>query len=209
LASNYYLAFQFCVNDEIYVTERLNKDWLRGTIGLRQGIFPVNYVQEITSPRTEISSSLTENKNPTPKFVTAAYDYNSVVDGDLIFKAVPRTYILTEDSSTAQNQIYGTGAVGTTGRLHEMTGLVPRTYILTEDSSTAQNQVYGTGMVGTIVTATRDYYNVASDHLCFSKGDQIEVIEEVNSSWLKGRLLLNMCNVKSFPIGLFPRSAIL
>lgn len=64
------------------MTERLNEDWLRGSVGSRQGIFPANYVEAATPAPT-----LNWGPPSAPQFVTAAYDYNSTVDGDLIFRA--------------------------------------------------------------------------------------------------------------------------
>lgn len=69
------------------------------------------------------------------------------------------------------------------GKLNGNVGLVPRTYVLTEgagsDSNVGNQAGSIGGIAGTTVTAARDYYNAANDHLCFSKGDRIEVIEEV------------------------------
>lgn len=63
------------------------------------------------------------------------------------------------------------------GKLDGKIGLVPRTYI--EDCNKNVDAGKQLNATSTVVTATKDYYNTAKDHLCFSKGDQIEVIEEV------------------------------
>ncbi|KAM3724499.1 Uncharacterized protein ACO02O_07623 [Dirofilaria immitis] len=162
----------FRTNDTIYVIERVNNDWLRGTIGIRQ------------EPMGSHMST---------EYVNALYDYNSAVEDDLIFRAGDRIEVLEWVNEDWMR-----------GKLDGKIGLVPRTYIENySKSGDAEKQLNATGA---IVTATKDYYNVAKDYLCFSKGDKIEVIEEVNDSWLKGKLLLNMSNTKSFPIGLFPRN---
>ncbi|VBB27400.1 unnamed protein product [Acanthocheilonema viteae] len=179
----------FRVNDEIYVTERINDDWLRGTIGTRQGIFPANYVRKITVPSTSISQPM--NCDASVEYISALYDYNSTVEGDLIFRAGDRIEILEWVSEDWLR-----------GKLDGKIGLVPRTYI--EKYSRHVDAGKQLNATSTVVTATKDYYNAAEDYLCFSKGDQIEV----DDSWLKGKLLLNMSNTKSFPVGLFPRSAI-
>uniref|UniRef100_A0A915PMX3 SH3 domain-containing protein n=1 Tax=Setaria digitata TaxID=48799 RepID=A0A915PMX3_9BILA len=184
----------FRTNDEIFVTERINNDWLRGSIGKRQGIFPNNYVQEITTPTT-INASESRSCVVSPEYITALYDYNSAVEEDLIFKAGDKIEVLEWVSEDWLR-----------GRLNGKIGLVPRTYISYCNSNGTAKQL---DTANTIVTATRDYYNVAEDYLCFSKGDRIEVTEKVNDEWLRGKLLLNMSNTKSFPVGLFPRSAVL
>ncbi|MCP9258678.1 hypothetical protein DINM_001689 [Dirofilaria immitis] len=184
----------FRTNDTIYVIERVNNDWLRGTIGIRQGIFPANYVREITAPVTLTSEPM--GSHMSTEYVNALYDYNSAVEDDLIFRAGDRIEVLEWVNEDWMR-----------GKLDGKIGLVPRTYIENySKSGDAEKQLNATGA---IVTATKDYYNVAKDYLCFSKGDKIEVIEEVNDSWLKGKLLLNMSNTKSFPIGLFPSSTVL
>ncbi|CAG9538539.1 unnamed protein product [Cercopithifilaria johnstoni] len=183
----------FRVNDEIYVIERINNDWLRGTIGTRQGIFPANYVREVNVPATAISEPI--SCHASVKYINALYDYNSAVDGDLTFKTGDQIEVLEWVSEDWLR-----------GKLNGKIGLVPRTYI--EDRSRGVDAGKQLNAMSTVVIATEDYYNIAEDHLCFSKGDQIEVIEEINDSWLKGKLLLNMSNTNSFPVGLFPRSAI-
>lgn len=63
------------------------------------------------------------------------------------------------------------------GKLNGKIGLVPRTYI--ENCSRKVDAGKKLDITSSVVTATKDYYNIAEDYLCFSKGDQIEVIEEV------------------------------
>ncbi|VDM19451.1 unnamed protein product [Wuchereria bancrofti] len=183
----------FRANDEIYVVERINDDWLCGKIGVRQGIFPANYVREITVPLTAPSEPI--SCYTSAEYISALYDYNSDVEGDLIFKAGDQIEVLEWVNEDWLR-----------GKLNGKIGLVPRTYI--ENCSSKIDAGKHLNITNTIVTATNDYYNNAKDHLCFSKGDQIEVIEEIDDSWLKGKLLLNMSNTRSFPVGLFPKSAI-
>lgn len=54
-------------------------------IGTRQGIFPANYVQKITVPAAPIPEPISCHESV--KYVHALYDYNSAVEGDLIFRA--------------------------------------------------------------------------------------------------------------------------
>ncbi|EFO20353.2 hypothetical protein LOAG_08138 [Loa loa] len=183
----------FRANDEIYVIERINDDWLCGRIGIRQGIFPASYVEKVIVPATATSEPM--NCHASTEYVSALYDYNSTVEGDLIFKAGDQIEVLEWASEDWLR-----------GKLNGKIGLVPRIYIDWSSNVDARKQLNATN---TIVTATKDYYNSAEDHLCFSKGDQIEVIEDVSGDWLKGKLLLDMSNKKAFPVGLFPRSAIL
>ncbi|VDK73851.1 unnamed protein product [Litomosoides sigmodontis] len=185
---------KFQVHDEIYVTEKINNDWLRGMIGTRQGIFPANYVQKITAPAAPTSEPISCHESV--KYIHALYDYNSAVEGDLIFRAGDRIEVLEWVSGDWLR-----------GKLNGKIGLVPRTYI--EGCSRNIDSAKQLNAMSTVLTATKDYHSTSADYLCFSKGDQIEVIEEIDGNWLKGKLLLNMSNTKSFPIGLFPRSAVL
>ncbi|VDO42417.1 unnamed protein product, partial [Onchocerca flexuosa] len=156
----------FRANDEIYVIERINNDWLRGSIGMRQGIFPANYIREIPAPTTMTSESM--NFHASAEYVNALYDYNSAIEDDLIFRAGDRIEVLEWVSKDWLR-----------GKLNGKIGLVPRTYI--EDCSRNDDAGKQLNVTKTVVTATKDYYNVSKDHLCFSKGDKIEVIEEVYS----------------------------
>uniref|UniRef100_A0A0M3HF76 SH3 domain-containing protein n=1 Tax=Ascaris lumbricoides TaxID=6252 RepID=A0A0M3HF76_ASCLU len=199
---------KFRVNDIIKSVEKVNDDWLRGEIGSSRGIFPANFVQLLTSlPSSESQQKISSPISPkfslpnSPKIsasketVVAAYDYNSGVADDLVFR-----------QGDVIEVVERVGAEWIRGRLNGAVGLVPCTYIV--ESNAPASAVIGTKGCPRIVRATRDYFNTSTDHLCFSKGDEIEVVQEVDDQWLKGKLLLNMSNMKSFPIGIFPRSAV-
>lgn len=171
--------FQFRVNDIIKSVEKVNDDWLRGEIGSSRGIFPANFVQLLTSlPSSESQQKISSPISPkfslpnSPKIsasketVVAAYDYNSGVADDLVFR-----------QGDVIEVVERVGAEWIRGRLNGAVGLVPCTYIV--ESKAPASAVIGTKGCPRIVRATRDYFNTSTDHLCFSKGDEIEVVQEV------------------------------
>uniref|UniRef100_A0A915AVK1 SH3 domain-containing protein n=1 Tax=Parascaris univalens TaxID=6257 RepID=A0A915AVK1_PARUN len=199
---------KFRVNDIIKSVEKVNDDWLRGEIGSSRGIFPANFVHLLTplpssQSQQKISSPISPNCllpnssgiSALKETVVAAYDYNSGVADDLIFRQGDIIEVVER-----------VGAEWIKGRLNGAVGLVPCTYIV--ESKAPASAATGTKGCCRIVRATTDYFNTSTDHLCFSKGDEIEVVQEVDDQWLKGKLLLNMSNMKSFPTGIFPRSAV-
>ncbi|VDM42282.1 unnamed protein product [Toxocara canis] len=202
---------KFRANDIIKVVEKVNDEWLRGEIGSTQGIFPVNFVQLLGPLPSPSQSQQSPQKLSSQKFlapmspkistaketVTAAYDYNSGVADDLVFR-----------QGDVIEVVERVGPEWIKGRLNGAVGLVPCTYVVDSSANKKTNSTIGAEKCPRIVHAVQDYFNASSEHLCFSKGDEIEVIEEVDSQWLKGKLQLNMPNMKSFPCGIFPRSAV-
>uniref|UniRef100_A0A914S4U3 SH3 domain-containing protein n=1 Tax=Parascaris equorum TaxID=6256 RepID=A0A914S4U3_PAREQ len=168
----------FRVNDIIKSVEKVNDDWLRGEIGSSRGIFPANFVHLLTplpssQSQQKISSPISPNClspnssgiSALKETVVAAYDYNSGVVDDLIFRQGDIIEVVER-----------VGAEWIKGRLNGAVGLVPCTYIV--ESKAPASAATGTKGCCRIVRATTDYFNTSTDHLCFSKGDEIEVVQE-------------------------------
>ncbi|VDK17275.1 unnamed protein product [Anisakis simplex] len=190
------LPFQFRANDIIKVQAKVNNEWLRGEIDSKCGIFPANFVQ-LLSPITSSSKPPTSS-SVTNKIVTATFDYNSGVPDDLVFRKGDRIEVVERINDDWIK-----------GQLNGRIGLVPMTYV---ESGNSHCSVIPTSLTSLqtnrTVRANQDYYNQSPAHLCFSKGDQIEIMQQIDKEWLKGKLILNMSNQKSFPCGIFPRSAV-
>lgn len=150
------MNLQFHTNDVIRVIEIVNNDWYRGELNANCGIFPSSFVQ-----RAELNGSKTNT-------VTALYDYNSGIFEDLIFRKGDVIEVVEWISDDWLR-----------GKLNGLIGLVPTTYI--KQTQQPKMGAKSTKFCSYIVTAKYDYLNSSSDHLCFSKGDKIEIIEEVDS----------------------------
>ncbi|KAF8358326.1 hypothetical protein PRIPAC_93321, partial [Pristionchus pacificus] len=212
----------------IKIIERVGTEWLSGELHGRHGIFPVSFVDcptlsrvplraaaaaAIASPATVFTRHTTVaaaggyGSYSSPDAVTATFDYNSGVDGDLVF--------FTGDVIEVLERL--PDGEWLRGRSRGQIGLVPMTYVsqssTTPSHSTSNNSLSGAAAApsrfpaGTplnppiTVTATTDYHTGESDCLYFSRGDQILVTEYVDNEWAKGKL----AEFKTLPAGYFPR----
>jgi len=193
---------QFRVGERIQVSEKVDAEWLRGRTqtSAGYGIFPVNFVQlENQSPGKK--STVTTPTTMPSYGVTALYDYNSGNPDDLIFKAGDVIEVVEK-----------IGAEWLRGRLHGRMGLVPVTFVGESAGSPRSTAIapsgssLGSSLVGRMMVAQYDYNSAARDDLNFAKGDKIQITEEIDAEWLRGRLQLDMANQRSMPSGIFPRS---
>ena len=131
--------------DLIRVVERVNDDWLRGAVGTKEGIFPLNFVEIYSGVLPTIATSLgsegrksftggasVQQKVVFPGFslvtptasskelgtAVATYDYNSQVPEDLVFSAGD----IIEIIEWVNDEWFR-------GRLRGSVGLVPCTYV--------------------------------------------------------------------------------
>lgn len=209
----------FSAGSSIRILERVGTDWLSGELHGRRGIFPAAFVDcpSLASVPLQAPAAPSHYGSPSGGYgspqgtVTATFDYNSGVDGDLVFYAGEVIDVLERlpDGEWLR------------GRLRGSTGLVPMTYV-TASSSTVPSTMTSSGPStpstatgktvrfppGTpcnppvTVTATADYHTGEADCLYFSRGDQILITEYVNNEWAKGK----PAEFKTLPAGYFPRS---
>ena len=57
---------ELAVGDEVLVLEVIEEGWWKGRIGQKEGVFPINFVEEITEDVPEPSSSSSHNDKPAP-----------------------------------------------------------------------------------------------------------------------------------------------
>lgn len=74
------------MHDQIKVLQRVGPDWLRGSLGGREGIFPANFVSCPGVDTLPMVQPAVQSVTSVEK-MTAAYDYASGVSGDLNFSA--------------------------------------------------------------------------------------------------------------------------
>uniref|UniRef100_A0AC34PW85 SH3 domain-containing protein n=1 Tax=Panagrolaimus sp. JU765 TaxID=591449 RepID=A0AC34PW85_9BILA len=115
----------FRAGEIIYITERVDDEWLKGECNFKTGIFPVNYVD---IPNLDSIPKKGKTGNPLadsfsklsfkPKFVTALYNYCSGIPEDLVFETGDVIQILEEVNGEWIK-----------GSLDGRVGLVPLTYV--------------------------------------------------------------------------------
>uniref|UniRef100_A0A1B6KFN4 SH3 domain-containing protein n=1 Tax=Graphocephala atropunctata TaxID=36148 RepID=A0A1B6KFN4_9HEMI len=71
----------FKVNDVIYLTERVNNDWMRGTLMGKEGIFPTSYTKVVVPLKTS-----TEVNSDQIKYAVALYTFKPETWDDLPFQ---------------------------------------------------------------------------------------------------------------------------
>ncbi|XP_054272178.1 abl interactor 1 isoform X2 [Macrosteles quadrilineatus] len=71
----------FKENDIIYLIEKINDDWLKGTLNNSEGMFPANFVNVVV-PLEEMSTRITNNY----KYVIALYTFTPETWDDLAFE---------------------------------------------------------------------------------------------------------------------------
>uniref|UniRef100_A0A1I7X2I2 SH3 domain-containing protein n=1 Tax=Heterorhabditis bacteriophora TaxID=37862 RepID=A0A1I7X2I2_HETBA len=184
---------QFQVNDQIFIIDRVNEDWLTGELHGKKGIFPANFVHCSDLPSVKMRSSPLE-------IMTAAYDYSSGVAGDLEFRAGDQIEVLEQ-----------MGSDWIRGRLRSSEGLAPLTF-LSPLASPSSKSTTNTGLAslavlggtGRVVTAIADHNSDDPAHLYFSRGDRIIIVEDVNDYWYKGKLE----GFRALPAGIFPKALV-
>ncbi|GMS87205.1 hypothetical protein PENTCL1PPCAC_9380, partial [Pristionchus entomophagus] len=141
--------------------------------------------------------------------VTATYDYNSGVGGDLVF--------FTGDVIDVVERL--PDGEWLRGRLRGQTGLVPMTYVSSSHSSTTPSHSTSNHSLSAAATSSRfppgtpcnppvtvtavsDYHTGEADCLYFSRGDHIVITEYIDNEWAKGK----PAEFKTLPAGYFPRS---
>lgn len=187
----------FRTYDRIVVIERVGPEWLRGSLHSRQGIFPANFVScpEIDSlPMAQLVVPCV----PLEK-MTAAYDYSSGVQGDLVLKAGDTVEVIAHlDQDWVR------------GRAKGQEGLVPLSFLAPYGTPVKSPNARGIASIaalggsGRVVTAIADHYTDDPNKLYFLKGDRIIIVEDVDNYWYRGKLEA----FKTLPAGLFPKAIV-
>lgn len=187
----------FRVHDQIMATERIGPEWIRGSLGGREGIFPANFVScpNIDSlPMSQPSFQMA----PLEK-MTAAYDYSSGVQGDLEFKAGDTIEVVARlDQEWIQGRVNGNEG------LCPLSFLAPYGTPVKSPKTRGLASIAALGGTGRTVTAIADHYSDDPKMLCFCKGDRIAIVEDVDTYWYRGKVE----GFKTLSPGLFPKAIV-
>ncbi|VDP37414.1 unnamed protein product [Heligmosomoides polygyrus] len=189
----------FRMHDQIKVLQRVGPDWLRGSLGGREGIFPANFVScpgvdtlPMVQPAVQSAASVEK--------MTAAYDYVSGVSGDLNFNADTVEVVARLDQDWIR------------GRVNGREGLAPLSYLAPYGTPVKSPNSRGIASISALgafilfqtVTAIADHSSDDPNMLYFSKGDRILIVEDVDSYWYRGKVE----GFKTLPAGLFPKALV-
>ena len=182
----------FSSGETIILLERINVEWLKGRLKTSTGIFPANFVQierdlpPVAANKNHVvmptqTDDNTKTKTNNEQWCQAIHDYQGEQSDELSFVVGAKIKIIERVSQEWFN-----------GEYSGKSGIFPASFVqvISEASKTSE------GM--SLVTAVHDYPGESPDDLSFKTGDKIEVIERINSDWLRGE-----CHGKQ---GLFPAS---
>lgn len=158
------------VGDRIWVTDQ-REQWWRGTCGGRNGIFPANYVQKASATGTISTVNFVKEKQTIGRAIAAfeatASNQISLHPGDIV-----RVHQITPGG-------WWEGELDRNGEKH--IGWFPGNYlqIISEHKNDAEAKP--------IAVAAFDYQAQHDDELSFKAGDLIEVLDNSDAQWWRGR----------------------
>lgn len=182
----------------VYLLEKIDTDWYRGKCRNQTGIFPANYVKVIidvpdggNGKRESVSSYSIKGPRCVARFeyIGDQKDELSFSEGEII---ILKEYVNEEWAR---------------GELRDKTGIFPLNFVeLIEDRPTSGTNVLSTkvplktkkddsgadnqdnSIPGEWCEALHSFTAETSDDLSFKKGEQILILERLDSDWCKGRL---------------------
>nr|KAF6402429.1 SH3 domain containing 19 [Rousettus aegyptiacus] len=182
----------------VYLLEKIDTDWYRGKCRNQTGIFPANYVKVIidvpdggNGKRESVSSYSIKGPRCVARFeyIGDQKDELSFSEGEII---ILKEYVNEEWAR---------------GELRDKTGIFPLNFVeLVEDRPTSGTNVLSTkvplktkkddsgadnqdnSIPGEWCEALHSFTAETSDDLSFKKGEQILILERLDSDWCKGRL---------------------
>uniref|UniRef100_A0A0N4Z1W7 SH3 domain-containing protein n=1 Tax=Parastrongyloides trichosuri TaxID=131310 RepID=A0A0N4Z1W7_PARTI len=192
------------INDIIILIKEIDEYWVQGRnyrTG-NSGIIPLNYLKiklplapvtknsespysssgygssNSLSPKSQNSpTKCISSSNDTMIVCTALYDYNSSYEGDLKFSAGD-TIVVHERVSDEWLR----------GQLGKEFGIFPITFVHIDNIESIPYSRSETLSSIEYVQALYDYNSGTEGDLCFNVGDQIKVVEQINSDWIRGEL---------------------
>nr|XP_019782140.1 SH3 domain-containing protein 19 isoform X11 [Tursiops truncatus] len=181
----------------VYLLEKIGTDWYRGKCRNQTGVFPATYVKVITDvpggngKRESVTSHCVKGPRCVARFeyIGDQKDELSFSEGEII---ILKEYVNDEWAR---------------GELRERSGIFPLNFVeLIEDHPTSGTNVLSTkvplktkkedsganyqenSLSAEWCEALHSFTAETSDDLSFKRGDQILIMERVDSDWYKGRL---------------------
>ncbi|CAI5446381.1 unnamed protein product [Caenorhabditis angaria] len=190
----------FSANQSIFVTSKINDEWLEGEVNGKSGIFPANFVTCDQIYRVPLKLTTPTYNKPSANLgtVKANYDYSSGVAADLQF-AEGDTITILEDID----------AQWIMGELNGLRGLAPKTFLGPPYGSPKKSPSKGIAEISTAFSpkkalAIADYHSDDPKHLYVTRGDHLLIVEDVDDYYFRGKLEA----FKTLPAGILPKNVV-
>ncbi|KFP33272.1 SH3 domain-containing protein 19 [Colius striatus] len=180
--------------DTVYLLEKIDTEWYRGKCGSRTGIFPAGFVkvvidipeEEGNRKKTPCSSQCIKG----PRCV-ARFEYIGDQKDELSFSE-GETISLKEyiNEEWAKGELRGTSGIFPLNFVEVIEDL-PGTGMgaaLKNKVEVSSSLPQNTRRPGEWCEALHDFTAETKDDLSFKKGDYIQILEQVNPEWYRGRL---------------------
>ncbi|XP_010078027.1 PREDICTED: SH3 domain-containing protein 19 [Pterocles gutturalis] len=179
--------------DTVCLLEKIDAEWYRGKCGNRTGIFPANFVKVVIDVpeegnRKKIPSSSQCVKGPR---CVARFEYIGDQKDELSFSE-GETIILKEyvNEEWAKGELRGTSGIFPLNFVEVIedlpgtgTGAAPKNKVEAASSLPENNRCSVEWC-----EALHDFTAETKDDLSFKKGDYIQILEQVDPEWYRGRL---------------------
>ncbi|NWY67282.1 SH319 protein, partial [Erithacus rubecula] len=179
--------------DTVCLLEKIDTEWYRGKCGNRTGIFPANFVKVVIDVPEEANKKKIPSSSPCikgPRCV-AQFEYTGNQKDELSFSE-GETIILKEyvNEDWAKGELRGTSGnfpLNFVEVIEDLPGTGTQTALKNEvefSSSLSQNNSRSVEWC----EALHDFTAETKDDLSFKKGDYIQILEQVDLEWYRGRL---------------------
>ncbi|XP_035179752.1 SH3 domain-containing protein 19 isoform X2 [Oxyura jamaicensis] len=177
--------------DTVCLLEKIDAEWYRGKCGNRTGIFPASFVKVVIDVPEESKRKKTPCSSPSikgPRCI-ARFEYIGDHRDELSFSE-GETIILKEyvNEEWAKGELRGVSGIFPLNFVEVIedlpgTGAAPKNKVEVS-SSLPQNNRHSVEWC----EALHDFTAETKDDLSFRKGDYIQILEQVDSEWYRGRL---------------------
>ncbi|XP_042684373.1 SH3 domain-containing protein 19 isoform X2 [Centrocercus urophasianus] len=179
--------------DTVYLLERVDAKWYRGKCGNRTGIFPASFVQVIVDipedgKRKKIPCSSQSIKGPR---CVARFEYIGDERDELSFSE-GETIILKEyiNEEWAKGELRGASGIFPLNFVEVIEDLPEKGTggALKKKAEVSSPLLQNNRCSVEWCEALHDFTAETKDDLSFRKGDYIQILEQVDSEWYRGRL---------------------
>uniref|UniRef100_A0A669P1D8 SH3 domain containing 19 n=1 Tax=Phasianus colchicus TaxID=9054 RepID=A0A669P1D8_PHACC len=179
--------------DTVYLLERIDAKWYRGKCGNRTGIFPASFVQVVVDipddgKRKKIACSSQSIKGPR---CVARFEYIGDERDELSFSE-GETIILKEyiNEEWAKGELRGASGIFPLNFVEVIEDLPEKGTggALKKKVEVSSPLLQNNRCSEEWCEALHDFTAETKDDLSFRKGDYIQILEQVDSEWYRGRL---------------------
>ncbi|KAM8938770.1 SH3 domain-containing protein 19 isoform 2-T2 [Pelodytes ibericus] len=174
----------------VYLLERIDNEWYKGTCKGSTGMFPANHVNVLVDvpdkahPKVPLSTSCAKSPRCVARFefIGDQKDELSFSEGDLI---ALKEYINDE---WARGELKGKTGIFPINFVEIVEDLPPRDAVNSQNNNWPGPAAQQSKTSGEFYEALYDFAAENEDDLPFKKGDKILITDQLDAEWYKGRL---------------------